>query len=297
MPSVHWLRAALDEWSVPDGWGYAPGARPASECAALAALALDAHGRTAAADAARAWLAEVQNADGSLGIVEGQADPCWPTPLAMLAWESGAHSSRAPQWRSARDRAAEWLLRAEGERLPRQAEMGHDSMLPGWPWVLGTHSWVEPTAWSVLALQRSGRGQASRAQDGVRLLLDRLLPEGGCNYGNTVVLGQTLRPHVQPSGLALLALAGDAQAPVRCAASLRYLRSSLMQNLTASSLAYALLALQAHEAPVEEAGALCEAAAQRTRTWAAYRPRLALLALAVAEERHVLLPVQREAVA
>ena len=30
------------------------------------------------------------------------------------------------------------------------------------------------------------------------MLIDRLLAGGGCNYGNTVVLGQELRPHVQP---------------------------------------------------------------------------------------------------
>lgn len=296
MPSVQWLGTALDEWSAADGWSYMPGGPPASECAALAALALDAHGRTDAADVARAWLAAVQNADGSVGIVEQQADPCWPTPLAMLAWQSGASSPRFSQWQSARDRAAEWLLQAEGERLPRQVEMGHDSMLPGWPWVLGTHSWVEPTAWSVLALRRIGRGQESRAQDGTRLLLDRLLPHGGCNYGNTVVLGQTLRPHVQPTGLAMLALAGEAAVSPQCEASLGYLRTSLMQQLTASSLAYALLALQAHGTPVEDATALCETAAVRARAWAAYRPRLALLALAASKEHHVLLPEQWEAV-
>ena len=33
-----------------------------------------------------------------------------------------------------------------------------------------------------------------RTREGVRLLRDRLLPDGGCNYGNTTVLGQTLSP-------------------------------------------------------------------------------------------------------
>jgi len=49
-----------------------------------------------------------------------------------------------------------------------------------------------------------------RADEAVQLMLDRILPGGGCNYGNTIVLDQLLRPHIQPTGIVLLALAGDA---------------------------------------------------------------------------------------
>ena len=94
-----------------------------------------------------------------------------------------------------------------------------------WPWVLGTHSWIEPTAFNVLALKAAGRGEHPRTREAVRLLVDRLLPTGGCNYGNTTVLGQQLRPHLAPTGLVLLSLAGEQINDSRIAKSLAYLQS------------------------------------------------------------------------
>ena len=73
----------------------------------------------------------------------------------------------------------------------------------------GTHSWVEPTAINVLALRSADQAGHPRCREAVKLLLDRQLPEGGWNYGNTTVLGHVLRPQVQPTGLALAALAGE----------------------------------------------------------------------------------------
>jgi hypothetical protein len=85
--------------------------------------------------------------------------------------------------------------------------MGHNGMLVGWPWVSGTHSWVEPTSLALLAMGREGRAGHPRAREGVRVLIDRAIPGGGWNVGNTVVFGTRLRPSPGPSGLALLALA------------------------------------------------------------------------------------------
>ena len=64
-----------------------------------------------------------------------------------------------------------------------------------------------------------GRRQRRRSGGprGSAVLLDRQLPGGGLNYGNTYVLGQLMRPHVQPTGIALLALAGEADASGRIA--------------------------------------------------------------------------------
>ena len=38
----------------------------------------------------------------------------------------------------------------------------------GWPWVDGTHSWVEPTALALLVMGREGLSGHSRAREGVR---------------------------------------------------------------------------------------------------------------------------------
>jgi hypothetical protein len=78
------------------------------------------------------------------------------------------------------------------------------------------------------------------------LIVDRLLPAGGANYGNTIVLGQPLVAHVQPTALALMALAGESIADLRIEKSLEYLEASIGSETAAPSLALAFLALTAH---------------------------------------------------
>ena len=77
-------------------------------------------------------------------------------------------------------------------------------------------------------------------------MTDRLLPDGGCNYGNTIVLDQALLPHVVPTGAALLALAGESDATGGIAKSIAYLEQTLGPHTTSMSLAYGLLGLAAH---------------------------------------------------
>jgi hypothetical protein len=145
--------------------------------------------------------------------------------------------------------------------------------------VQGTHSWVEPTALAVLALQASEMGRHPRTVEAVRLLNDRLLDDGGCNYGNTFVLGQELRPHVQPTGLCLWALAGVQQDP-RIARSLDYLTEEVATQLATASLSYGLLGLAAHGRRPGGAETYLARAAERTLRRAPSAYRLALLALA-----------------
>jgi hypothetical protein len=159
-------------------------------------------------------------------------------------------------------RAIDWLLRTEGTKLPPRGE-GHDSQLVGWPWVADTHSWIEPTALAVLALKATGHGSHPRTREAVRLLIDRLLPEGGCNYGNTVVLGQQLAPHVQPTGLTLLALAGERDPSGRIERSVEYLTRVLDEQTAPASLSYGLLGMAAHGAECCLAEEWLAGAAQR----------------------------------
>jgi len=261
-----WTDPLLEHLAAAEALGYRPGGSPASEPTALAALALLAQGRAADAEPKLRWLAERQAADGSVGITATEAAPGWPTPLAVLAWARGTRDgasadrsltkgedsatslSRLPQrprWSRHIHRATDWLLRTEGKQVPPSGE-GHDTTLIGWPWVDGTHSWVEPTALAILALKATGRGGHPRTREAVRLLLDRLLPDGGCNCGNTVVFGQTLVPQVQPTGLALLALAGEHDPSCRIERSIEYLWRALDEHTTPASLAYGLLGLAAH---------------------------------------------------
>jgi hypothetical protein len=112
------------------------------------------------------------------------------------------------------------------------------------------------------------------------MLIDRQLPGGGCNYGNTRVLGQLLRPHVQPTGIALLALAGEPDEGGRIARSVAWLRRSLGPQTTAASLAWGLIGLNAHSVQTPEAEGLLKNASDRVMRRDRSHHKLALLALA-----------------
>jgi hypothetical protein len=136
----------------------------------------------------------------------------------------------------------------------------------------------------VLALKATAHGDHPRAREGVRLLIDRLLPDGGCNYGNTSVLGQTLKPHLEPTGLTLLALAGETDASGRLARSVAYAREATPKSRTAASLAFGLLGLAAHgELPISANDWLQETFKLTCR--GAFLARRTLLALASLGQR------------
>jgi hypothetical protein len=245
---MSWIASAVEQLASQRAWAYRPGSAPATEPTALAALALQAYGRAEDALRACTWLASMQAPDGSLGVTAGEATPCWPTSLAVLAWQfSDEHSaSKRLRYRTQIERGLQWLLQAKGDPLERTTVLGHDSTIIGWPWVLGTHSWLEPTAWAVIALKRCGQQNNPRSHEGVRMLIDRLLPTGGANYGNTFVLGQKLRPQIEPTGLALIALAGEPDASGRIDAACTYLARNLSASTPGISLSYGLLGLAAH---------------------------------------------------
>ena len=207
-----WLHTALDYLSGSANYTYRTGQSAASEPAALAALALMVHGRDDQAVEPLQWLLLAQQTSGSVGVRKLASDPRWPTALAILAWRFAIDSVRTAGIMLSR--AAEVLLTLKGEVGHHTRDMiGHDPSIVAWAWVVSTHSWVEPTAFSVMALKTFGLWEHERVREGVRLLLDRQLPSGGCNYGNTTILGQELRAHVQPTGTALTALAGEADDP------------------------------------------------------------------------------------
>jgi len=273
---MSWLISTLDQLASHPVCGYARDSAPATEPTALAALALVAHQRAHDAESAIAWLRRIQAADGSVGIREGET-PGWPTSLAVLTW----HATRpAGAYKQQINHAVAWILNAHGETMPRVAEFGHNTELAGWSYADATSCWIEPTALHVTALKAIGHSQHTRTRDGVRLLIDRLLANGGCNYGNTVVLGQTLRPHVQPTGIALLALAGETDPSGRIAKSIGWLRRSIGAETTSASLAWALLGLQAHGIQSPDAAAWLAAAYDRTIKSGSSPHMLALLALA-----------------
>jgi hypothetical protein len=277
-----WLDDALDRLeSLP--CGYRAEGPAATEPTTLATIALANAGRLEAAESGDRWLTSQQRADGSVAPLDDLKSPGWPTPLAILA------SSALPSARFDLKRAKQWLLHAAGKPIPSSNEFGHNGRLIGWSWAAGTHSWSEPTAWSVRALKALGLSNHPRTREGVQLLVDRLLSTGGCNYGNTVVLGQKLRPHVEPTGLAMLALADENIDDPRIEFSLRFLTSSLSAQTTPISLSYGLLGLTAfNRRPTAAAEWLAKQFDQVIQNGASPL-KIALLALAAQESANALL--------
>jgi hypothetical protein len=239
-------------------WGYRRQGTPSVEPTVLASLGLLASGDEhsfaeddAAAGAAGGWLTAIQRAEGSLPVSQSLSTPGWATPYGLLLWRG------LPAYESARARARAWLLRLEGQTLARtadsQAVIGHDSTAIGWPWVQGTHSWLEPTALAVLALCLEGLADHPRVEEGIGLIRDRSLTGGGWNYGNKVVFGHDLRPQPGPTGLALLALAARGEHPPEAARALDYLRRTLPNLRAGVSLGWGTLGLRAHDACPREA--------------------------------------------
>lgn len=263
-------------------WGYRRDSIPCSEPTALVALALLAGERLDEAQAPLAWLADRQQSDGSVAISAAQSSPHWPTSLALFAWETARSlDATSDTLTTASRRAVDWLLSTSGAVLPPTPHIGHDTTLRGWPWVESTHSWLEPTVWSVLALKAAGHDQHPRVREAVQLLIDRLLPEGGCNYGNSFILGATLRPHVAPSGLVLMALVNETDPSGRIERTIDYLQSVVSAQLAPVSLSYALLGLGAHGVIPRHSKHWLGIASQRALDEGSSPLALALLALAM----------------
>jgi hypothetical protein len=276
-----WIDSLLALLRRQPATGYRSGGAPASEPTALAAMALLAHDQLKASLPALDWLRERQAADGSVGVRADESTPCWPTALAVIVWQQACEQGQTAYAPCAR-RGRDWLLSMCGQAIERNPNMGHDSTIVGWPWVDGTHSWLEPTAWSVLALQATGDQHHPRARDGRRLIADRLLIDGGCNYGNTIVLGQPLRAHVQPSGLALWALAGEDDRDGRILATIEWLLRDVNHQTTATSLAYATIGLAAHDRAPAEAESWLRDSFQSMKPASTSGLKLALVGLATA---------------
>lgn len=127
------------------------------------------------------------------------------------------------------------------------------------------------------------------------MLLDRQLPDGGCNYGNTSVIGTVLRPHPQPTGLALLALANEPSARSHIARSVAYLSRAIDRDTTTVSLCWALLGLAANGAMPEAGTDWLKQAFYRVQQQDRSPYKFALIALAAQGEKSPLVTLPARA--
>src|SRR5262245_53082226 len=265
------------------GWGYAANHARQIEPTCLSLLALgnqtDCESTT---NAALVCLSSFRRNYGSYRLNEGREEAVWGTALSIVVLENHPTDDNTIKT------SASFLLGVRGkpgqEDPETDAAFDIDIRLVGWPWAEGTFSWVEPTAWASLALQKCGQGSHPRVQEGIRLLLNRAFDSGGTNYGNKRVLETITEPIPGPSAVALLALQHHGH-EARVQATRDYIRMDAKRSEDVEHLSLTKLALSAHgESDLKWLDERIEIAVQRhlNSSWAAKSPvkiALAILAL------------------
>jgi hypothetical protein len=239
------------------GWAYFDSVQESLEATCLAELAL-APERHANSSEAILFLLKSQLSDGGWPAFLGDSEGSWTTALALCTLNSTGDFTAARQkafrWLYAeRGREGHWFWRWKFKTSDRNVRFDPDKY--GWPWVTGSASWVIPTAFSIIAIEQftvCNRSEESekRIHLGVEMLLDRECVDGGWNSGNSLVYGVPLRPHVEPTAIALLALQ-DEQRIEMVQKSLSWLRQNAASVDSVSSLAWCILTLFVYQESVE----------------------------------------------
>jgi hypothetical protein len=236
------------------GWGYYPAKSSRLEPTCWAALALSAHETASTPVRIGGLLAGWQREDGLLAESGNPTNVAF-NGLAALALRVLTGTADQPRLDAVARRLVSGLCRTRGSRIADQPSLRQNNQLQAWPWTEGAFSWVEPTAWVLMALKR----RAQSAQDpevngrvavGEALLLDRACRGGGWNYGNSGVLGKDLRAYVPTTALALLALQ-DRREHAAVRAALSYLQANWHREPSGMALALTAICMRVYGLPTE----------------------------------------------
>jgi hypothetical protein len=238
------------------GWSFSGSPQLSLETTCLATFSLLAERLSAAPQIIRPLL-RAQLSDGSWPSFIGDEESSWTTALAVCVLNSANDSS------GARERGQSWLLKTKGREggwfwrwkfklVDRAVQFDPDRY--GWPWLPSSASWVIPTAFSVIAVKQfssCNRTEVSerRIRLGVEMLLDRTCVDGGWNSGNSLVYGVPLRPHVEATAIALLALQDERRSEL-IQRSLVWLKREADSVDSVSSLAWCILSLFVYQEQV-----------------------------------------------
>jgi hypothetical protein len=286
VPFAHSFDELLGRATPGGGFADRPGGSYRSDATAWTILALDRAGRGGPVlEKARTRLSQDQMEDGRLTISRQHPDAFWPTSLAALAW------SGVPAHEKSRNRAVHFLLETTGRHFPteKNSPVSHDTALRGWPWIDATHSWVEPTALAIIALDTCGFRDHDRVHEASRLLLNRQLAHGGWNYGNTTVFGQQLHPNLESTGAALHALEGRVSRS-EIQRSLDYLVVRVQNLQTPLALGWSLLGLRSWGLLPSNALRLVERCLSRQERFGPYETTALCLLLCAASSARGLYP-------
>jgi hypothetical protein len=247
------LEFLLSAQNPDGGWGTGrdrPSHTEATSFALLVLKTLSDPSLNKRVDQGMSWLINRQGPDGSWPLASHVTEVSWSTALAVLALSVfETHRQRAL-------RGANWLIREEGRQLgwlslilyrfwPQKMAVQFNPDLKGWSWTRGTLSWVEPTAYALIALKKlrpflQGTKAEERIRQGELMIYDRMCVGGGWNYGNSEVLGINLWPYPDVTALALIALQ-DHQQQEANQVSLRALEDMLTRVQSGLTLSWSIL--------------------------------------------------------
>jgi hypothetical protein len=241
-----------DSQNPDGGWGYFPGrdSRPEPTAYAMRALGINNKGIEC--------LLKLRQSDGGFAAAEGIAGSTWVTQLVLPLLVQAKVDRRILEQASA------WIVGTEGAESALRMRLAllftknvieQDPKLRAWPWRAGNNSWVEPTAQGLLALgwMNGFAPEAAiryRRDMAVKMMLDRRCADGGWNYGNKKVLGETLPSYPETTGIALTGLVGT----IEINNSLEAARRMLQGNVGAYARAWLTIGLRCHGQRVDVTG-------------------------------------------
>jgi len=203
-----WFDQALDLLAQSPCCGYRASGPAAVEPTALAAMALAAGGTGRRPSKPCGGWPKCRRRTAAWGSTPPNSQPCWPTGWAVLAWLAAAQAEDR-RWTTATERAIAWILSLRGEKsypspnLPARHHALRVALGRIDPFLGRAHCHQPPGP------EEKRQGRSSPQPGGRRPAVGPHVAFGWVNYGNTIILGNTLRPHVQPTALALAALCDD----------------------------------------------------------------------------------------
>lgn len=239
------------------GWAYFGCTQESVEPTCLATLALASMAQSASVRGMD-FLQRSQLACGGWPVFRSDEEASWMTALAlstavMMNIDSNT-CEPALQWLLLeKGYESHWLWRWKFKTADRRVRFDTDKY--GWPWSPGSCSWVIPTAFALVAIKQftvCHRTAASekRIRIGVEMLLDRACVGGGWNAGNSVVYGIALKPHVEATAIALLALQDEPRSDT-IQRGLDWLWGEASTVESISSLAWSILTLFVYQQSIQ----------------------------------------------
>jgi hypothetical protein len=238
------------------GWGFHAGEPSRVEPTCWALRALFGHTETQDAESFRkgaAYLQSTQLPDGAWPACAEMRAGSWITSLACSVLAADGQSAKnvaaGLKWLCEDFPRDSSLVRRLLQSLRRKSQIvSQNDSYHGWGWTPKTASWVEPTAFALMALrdapsEQLPRNAAERRDLAVALLYDRMCPGGGWNCGNPRVYGVDGDALVLATCWTLLALREAPEKPGR-ALSLAWLQKELAKIASAASLAVAQMTLE-----------------------------------------------------